>query len=66
MKPILTVRESTVLARVAQGKRNLEIANELTIAVGTVKIHLHNMYEKCHVHTRLQLVNHARSQGWLS
>jgi DNA-binding NarL/FixJ family response regulator len=43
---VLTTREYEIARLIAQGLSNKHIARALAIAVGTVKIHLHNMYEK--------------------
>lgn len=51
----LTVRERQVLDLVEQGKRNKEIATELGIRPGTVKIHLKHIFEKTGVHGRYGL-----------
>lgn len=50
----LTNREREVLALVAQGKRNRQIAEALTITEGTVEVHLHNIFQKLDVSTRTQ------------
>lgn len=59
----LTARELDVVRRVARGLRNKEIASELAINQGTVKIHLHNAYRKLNVEGRLALSVYARDQG---
>ena len=56
----LTQRERAVAALVAQGKRNREIGDELGISEGTVKIHLHRIYEKLGVGNRTELAVLAR------
>jgi len=43
---VLTAREYEVARLIAQGLSNKHIARALAISEGTVKIHLHNMYEK--------------------
>jgi DNA-binding CsgD family transcriptional regulator len=48
----LTVREREVLAWVAQGKTNSEIAQLLWLAPSTVRKHLENVYAKLGVNTR--------------
>lgn len=40
---------------VAVGRRNKEIARLLNISEGTVKMHLHNLYEKLEVSSRTEL-----------
>jgi DNA-binding NarL/FixJ family response regulator len=51
----LTVREQQVLELVEQGLRNKEIARELGIRPGTVKIHLKHIFEKTGVRGRYGL-----------
>ena len=48
----LTPREQQVLELVEQGLRNKEIARELGIRPGTVKIHLKHIFEKTGVRGR--------------
>jgi two-component system, NarL family, nitrate/nitrite response regulator NarL len=60
---ILTPRELEIVRLVAEGLRNREIAERLTITEGTVKIHLHNIYEKLGVSGRPQLILFATRQG---
>lgn len=48
----LTRREAEVLALVAQGRANAEIAGALSVSAGTVKRHLESIYGKLDVHTR--------------
>jgi DNA-binding NarL/FixJ family response regulator len=51
----LTPREQQVLELVEQGLRNKEIARELGIRPGTVKIHLKHIFEKTGVRGRYGL-----------
>jgi two-component system, NarL family, nitrate/nitrite response regulator NarL len=51
----LTAREQQVLELVEQGLRNKEIARELGIRPGTVKIHLKHIFEKTGVRGRYGL-----------
>lgn len=60
---LLTPREIEVVRMVAKGLTNKEIAAELCIADGTVKIHLHNIYEKVKVNRRAELVRFADEYG---
>jgi len=48
----LTPREQQVMELVEQGYKNREIAHELGIRPGTVKIHLKHIFEKTGVHGR--------------
>lgn len=59
----LTPRETDVVRLVAQGRRNKEIARDLGISEGTVKMHLHNLYEKLSVSSRTELAMLARDRG---
>lgn len=56
----LTPRENAVARGVLLGQSNKQIARELNIAEHTVKIHLHHIYTKLHVHGRLELLLHYR------
>lgn len=51
----LTRREREVLDLIARGMSNKEIASSLSIAIHTVKSHVHNTLEKLQLHTRLEL-----------
>lgn len=62
---VLTPRELQILRLVADGLRNKEIAQDLDISEGTVKIHLHNIYEKVNVDSRVELALLARSRGFV-
>jgi two-component system, NarL family, nitrate/nitrite response regulator NarL len=58
----LTSRELDIVQLIAQGLSNREIARALSIALPTVKNHVHNILEKMHVHRRAQaafFVRHA-------
>lgn len=61
--PVLTPRELEIVRMVARGLRNRAIAEQLAISEGTVKIHLHNIYEKLAVSGRGELSFHARNRG---
>jgi DNA-binding NarL/FixJ family response regulator len=56
----LSRREIELVRLVAQGLRNKEVAFRLGITEGTVKIHLHRIFEKLDVTNRIELVNYAR------
>jgi two-component system nitrate/nitrite response regulator NarP len=59
-EPRLTAREIDIVRLVARGMRNKEIASEVSITEGTVKMHLHNIYDKLGVSTRTELAMYAR------
>ena len=60
----LTTREQQVLELVEQGFKNKEIAGELGIRPGTVKIHLKHIFEKTGVRGRYGLaLNGIRERG---
>ena len=56
-KEILSDRENEVLQLLADGLLYKEIADRLHIAHGTVRQHIHNIYEKLHVQNRTEAVN---------
>lgn len=56
----LTQRECEVLELIEQGMNNQEIANVLCIEMGTVKNHVHNIFDKFGVRTRKQAAIIAR------
>ena len=60
---MLTPREIEIVRMVAQGLRNKVIAERLSISEGTVKVHLHNIYDKFGVDGRLELVLCAQQKG---
>jgi DNA-binding NarL/FixJ family response regulator len=52
----LTLRELEIARLVAGGLRNKSIADKLQLSEGTVKIHLHNIYRKLGIRSRLALL----------
>jgi DNA-binding NarL/FixJ family response regulator len=56
----LTKREVEVARLVAQGLPNKRVAVRLGVEVGTVKIHLHNIYQKLQISGRLRLAGLSR------
>jgi len=61
----LTPRELQILQLLADGATNPEIANELVLAVNTVKKHISNIYGKLGVSNRVQAVAQAHQLGLL-
>ena len=58
-KPALSNREREIVACVAQGFKNKEIAEKMFISEQTVKNHLHNVFDKLGVSDRLELALYA-------
>jgi two-component system nitrate/nitrite response regulator NarP len=52
----LTGRERELLAALASGRTNAQLARDLGVSVNTVKFHLKNLYEKLSVRNRAQAV----------
>lgn len=59
----LTVREGEVLALIAEGHSNSDIARRLTIGESTVKTHINNLFAKTGVRDRAQAVRYAYRHG---
>lgn len=55
LNPELTLREKQVIAAVAQGKRNRDIAAALLLRESTVKIYLVRIFKKLKVKNRTDL-----------
>jgi two-component system nitrate/nitrite response regulator NarL len=60
-KGALTDREREVAAAASEGLTNKQIAQRLNITEGTVKVHLHKIYEKLDINNRtiLAVLAHA-------
>lgn len=58
-KNSLSVRETEILTLLSKGFLYKEIAEQLYISVGTVRQHIHNIYEKLHVQNRTEAINKA-------
>jgi DNA-binding NarL/FixJ family response regulator len=56
---VLSPREREVALLVAGGLSNKEVARELGLSVGTVKIHVHNIFKKLRTKTRYSLIVHS-------
>lgn len=59
----LSDREIEVLQLVMQGLSNRQIAEELVLALGTVKAHIHNIFGKLGVRNRTEAAEKARQMG---
>jgi two-component system nitrate/nitrite response regulator NarP len=60
---VLAPRERAIAGLVAQGLRNREVAHELTMTEGTVKVYLHRIYDKLGVTNRTELALFVRDAG---
>ena len=61
----LSERELEVLRLIVAGLSNKEIAEELYLAIGTVKKHINNIYGKLGVSRRAQAIRRAQESGWV-
>ncbi len=59
----MTKREREILASIADGLSNKEIADRLSVTVYTVKSHIHNIMEKLALHSRLQIAKYTRDEA---
>ena len=58
-RPPLAPRERELIRYVRQGLRNREIAEQLGVTEGTVKVYLHGIFEKLGVNSRTELAIRA-------
>ncbi len=62
---LLSTREYEIVRLIAAGFSNQQIAEQLIIALSTVKWHIRQIYTKLNVNSRTQMLASARAQGWL-
>ncbi len=62
----LTAREIEVLRLIAQGQTNRQIAKNLTVSPGTVRVHVQHIIAKLEVSDRTQAAVRASELGLLS
>lgn len=60
---VLSGRERAVASLARRGLRNKEIADELGLTEGTVKVHLHKVFEKLEIRGRTELILLAQERG---
>ncbi|WP_423224607.1 response regulator [Candidatus Amarolinea aalborgensis] len=61
--PELSEREREILAMIARGKSNQEIADDLVVSLKTVRNHVSNIFAKLQVADRAQAMDLARRAG---
>jgi DNA-binding NarL/FixJ family response regulator len=59
----LSEREVEVLQLLAEGNRNKDVADKLSVSIATVKSHIYSIYQKLHVNSRVEAINKFRSQN---
>ncbi len=62
----LTAREYQVAVRLAAGKTNREIADDLEISIKTVDTHRANVLAKLELRNNVALAHFAIQQGWIT
>jgi two-component system nitrate/nitrite response regulator NarL len=62
-KRLLTKRRRQVASLVRRGLSNRAIADRLGLSEGTVKVHLHAIYEKLDIHSRTELATTLADRG---
>jgi DNA-binding NarL/FixJ family response regulator len=62
-REVLTPREIEIARMISRGLGNREVGEQLFISEGTVKTHLHTIYEKLGIKSRLQLANYVQEKG---
>jgi len=64
-RAILTDKEAELLRRLGRGLSNQQIADQMSITVGTTKGHVHRIFRKLNVRNRTSAVAKARELGLL-
>jgi len=59
---LLSPRENEIVELLAKGLLYKEIADHLNIATGTVRQHIHKIYEKLHVQNRTEAINKLKGK----
>lgn len=62
---LLSKRELDVVACLARGASNKQIATELAMSPHTVKHHMDNIMHKCNIHRRSDIIAFAIKMGWV-
>ena len=64
-KPDLTLRQQQLVALVAKGLTNKEIASQLNLSEFTVRNHIHRILKQLDVETRSEAVDVVRASGYM-
>jgi DNA-binding NarL/FixJ family response regulator len=62
----LTPQELVVAHLVADGLSNRELASHLFVSIKTVEFHIHNIYAKLGIRSRVQLTNYVAVEATLN
>ena len=65
IEAVLTQREKEILNGISDGLTNKRLADRLYISTHTVRTHIKNIYEKLHVHSKVEAVMKAKREGML-
>jgi DNA-binding NarL/FixJ family response regulator len=65
IEAVLTQREKEILNGISDGLTNKRLADRLFISTHTVRTHIKNIYEKLHVHSKVEAVMRAKREGML-
>lgn len=61
----LSKREVEILEKIANGLNYNQIAEQLFISAKTARKHIENIYQKLHVHSKLEAVQMAQKNHWV-
>lgn len=62
----LSAREVELLELLVEGNTYQQIADRLYISHGTVRKHVENVYNKLHIHSKVEAVNKANAYKWFA
>ena len=55
----LTPRQQEVLKAIASGKPRKQVADELGVTQGTLRIHVQNIFSRLNIHSITEAIRHA-------
>ena len=65
-QPVLTGRETQIAELIASGLTNHDVANQLELSEGTVKVHIRNIFRKLGMSNRAELTGFALRSGLIT